>query len=246
MNNISVCEDSSIFLAELFENKEHKSYFGLIDKCQQKFNFEKCISPTIKKEMDCRVTDVVNFLGDVLKEFNHYFLKIKTKNIHLSNQDLICRFFTMVTQKYNQKTTETELLCSMWLSITKHIQTLTMPQNIDDFASDCADEIIKQGYLLQRRFDIKCSNYKIFSVVINPKVCQKLNSEPSLKKTTEKKPNDIVILCEVEAYQKSLDGICLLATVDSDDFLDNTNVIKRLVGVKCVHPRDVCREFEVI
>lgn len=58
----------------------------------------------------------------------------------------------------------------------------------------------------------------------------------------KKKPQDIKILCEVEAY-----GIhkqtCLLATADYNDFLNNSKKIESLIGIKCVDPIYIPNEF---
>lgn len=77
MNDKAVCEDSSIFLAELFKNEIHKSRFGIIDECQQRFHFERCLPPTVKNEVECRITTVINYLGTISREFGKY-IRAKT------------------------------------------------------------------------------------------------------------------------------------------------------------------------
>ena len=121
---------------------------------------------------------------------------------------------------------------------------MTEPQNTDDFLLDILVEFDEYTFRLQQEFIVKRGDYKLFSASVNPTILKKLNQEPSLKRTSEKKPNDIKILCEIKAYQRDSEKTCFLATVDAKDFLDNAYTIKRLIGVKCVDPLYLCQEFE--
>ena len=120
---------------------------------------------------------------------------------------------------------------------------MTKPQNTDDFILDTL-EFDEHTYRLQQEYIMKCENYEVFSATINPTIREKLNQEPSLKKTAEKKSKDTKILCEIEAYQRDSERTGLLVTVDADDFLNNADTIKRRIGVKCLDPLHLCQEFE--
>lgn len=243
MNNKVVCEDSSIFLAELFKNQRHKSHFGAIDKCQQRFQFERCLPPTVKNEVDCRISTVINFLGTIYRKFGKY-LKAKTDKLNPSDPTIVSKFFDAINEKYSDGSTEREIAQRIRSDIIKHLKTMTKPQNTDDFILDTLVEFDEHTYRLQQEYIMKCENYKVFSATINPTILKKLNQESSLKRTSEKKANDIKILCEIEAYQRDSEKTCLLVTVDAADFLNNADIIKRLIGVKCVDPLHLCQEFE--
>lgn len=80
---------------------------------------------------------------------------------------------------------------------------------------------------------------------MNPEICKKLQNEKALEKTVKKKPKDIAILCEVEAYMQNSGQKCLLATVDCDDFLSNSETIESLIGIRCVDPIYIPNEFDM-
>lgn len=243
MNDKAVCEDSSIFLAELFKNQRHKLHFGAIDKCHQRFQFERCLPPTVKNEVVCRVTNVINFLGLISREFGKY-LKTKTDKLNSSGSTLISEFFDTVNERYSDGSTECEIAQSIRLAIIKHLEAMPASQNTDKFILDTLVEFDEHTSRLQQEFIVKRGNYKVFSATINPTILKKLNRESSLKRTSKKKPNDIKILCEIEAYQRDSEKTCFLVTVDANDFLNNADTIKRLIGIKCLDPLHLCQEFE--
>ncbi len=89
---------------------------------------------------------------------------------------------------------------------------------------------------IKLNFDTKLGTYRVFHEQADPSIRKKLENESEMKRTVKKKPCDIDILCEVEAYQRSSGKTCLLATTDRVDFLNNRLVIKSLIGVKCIDP----------
>ena len=82
----------------------------------------------------------------------------------------------------------------------------------------------------------KSQKYSLFTNAINQETCNKLNSDAKMQKTVQKKPNDIKILCEVEAFQQDTDKQGILVTLDRKDFLKNASVIYGLIGVTCCDP----------
>ena len=67
--NIAVCVDSSIFLAEVFDNATRSTRVGAIDRYQKIFQFKKCMSETVKNEVGNRKSEVANLIERVSKEF---------------------------------------------------------------------------------------------------------------------------------------------------------------------------------
>lgn len=118
------------------------------------------------------------------------------------------------------------------------------PRRTDDFVLDAAEEYDKILTKIRFDFDTKLAEYHVFYEPVNPMICKKLENEPKLEKIRLKKPNDIKILCEIEAYQRSSGKTCLLATTDRTDFLNNRPIIESLIGVRCIDPIYLPNELE--
>ena len=97
---------------------------------------------------------------------------------------------------------------------------------------------------IELNFATKLGNYRILDEQADLSIREKLEKEPKMKKTVEKKPGDVDILCEVEAYQRISGKKCLLATTDHADFLNNSSVIESLIGIKCIDPVYLPNELE--
>ena len=81
-----------------------------------------------------------------------------------------------------------------------------------DFVLNSMVEFNKKLTELRNEYNTKMRGYKVFSTRVNSETCQKLQSEKALEKTVKKKPQDIQILCEVEAYKHDSKQACLLGT----------------------------------
>lgn len=104
------------------------------------------------------------------------------------------------------------------------------------FVLDSMVEFNKKLSGLTNEYESKLKGYEVFSASVNSKTCKKLQNEKALERTVKKKPNDVKILCKVEAYMHDSKQTCLLATVDDHDFLSNSKIIESLIGIKCVDP----------
>lgn len=71
---IAVCVDSSIFLAEVFGNETQSTRAGAIDRYHAIFQFKKCMSETVKNEVDRRMCEVTKLIERVSKDFKNEFL----------------------------------------------------------------------------------------------------------------------------------------------------------------------------
>ncbi|MYH04667.1 MAG: hypothetical protein F4140_07380 [Cenarchaeum sp. SB0675_bin_21] len=245
---IAVCVDSSIFLAEVFGNETQSTRVGAIDRYQKTFQFKKCMSATVKIEVGRRMCEVIKLIAQTSKEFIKEFLASKGEEstIGLSDLTLIQSFFSGHKNKYKSKTSELEVINS-----TESVLARYLVENCDrkkelktvDFVLNLMTEFNKKLSSLRYEYNAKLSGYEVFSTVVNPATCKKLQNERTLEKTAKKKPQDIQILCEVEAYKHDSKQTCLLATVDERDFLNNSKTIESLIGIKCVDPIYIPNEF---
>ena len=236
----AVCVDSSIFLAEVFGNEVQSSRSGAIDKFQNLFSFEKCMSETVKSEIEKRINAVTLFIGQVSKGFTEEFRVFKAEKaiIELSDLSFVESFFSAQKKEYPVRSTEHEILENVESALAVLLVSYRdgISQGIDDFVLDAMQEFDKILTRIKYNFDTKLSRYFVFHDPVNPSTCKKLQGEPKLEKTVRKKPQDIRILCEVEAYQSNSGKTCLLATTDHADFLDNKSTIESLIGIKCIDP----------
>jgi hypothetical protein len=112
---IVVCVDSSIFLAEVFGNETQSTRAGAIDKYQKIFQFKKCMSETVKNEVDRRMCEVTKLIEQASKDFTREFLSSKGggSTINLSDLILIQSFFSEFKVRFKFKTSELEVINSM-------------------------------------------------------------------------------------------------------------------------------------
>ena len=245
---IAVCVDSSIFLAEVFGNETQSTRAGAIDRYQKTFQFKKCMSETVKSEVGRRMCEVMELIAQTSKKFVKEFLSSKggESTIDLSDLTLIQSFFSRCKNKYKSKTSELEVINN-----TESVLAQYLVENCDrkkelktvDFVLNSMAEFNKKLSRLRYEYNSKLSGYEVFSTKVNSATCEKLQNERSLEKTVKKKPQDIRILCEVEAYKHNSKQTCLLATVDERDFLSNSKTIESLIGIKCVDPIYIPNEF---
>jgi len=245
---IAVCVDSSIFLAEVFGNETQSTRAGAIDRYQKTFQFKKCMSATVKIEVGRRMCEVTELIEQTSKEFTKYFRSSKGtgSTIDLSDLTLIQSFFSGYKVKYKSKTSELEVI-----NKTESVLARYLVENCDgkkvlttvDFVLESMAEFNKRLSGLRYEYYSRLSGYEVFPAKVNSATCAKLQNEKALQKTAAKKPQDIQILCEVEAYKHDSKQTCLLATVDEHDFLSNSKTIESLIGIKCVDPIYIPYEF---
>lgn len=239
--DIAVCVDSSIFLAEVFGNETQSSRSGAIDQFQNIFSFEKCMSETVKNEIEDRIVAVTGFIEQIYNEFTAKFRTFKAEmaTIELSDLSFIESFFSRQKDAFPVRSTEREIIENIEHTLAVLVAESCQdkkPRRTDDFVLDAAEEYDKILTKIRFNFNTKLANYHVFYEPVNPSVCKKLKNEPRLKKTNLKKYKDIKILCEIEAHQRNTGKTCLLATTDRADFLNNRSTIESLIGVKCIDP----------
>ena len=238
---IVICVDSSIFLAELFGNETQSTRAGAIDRYQKIFQFKKCMPETVKNEVGRRMCEVTNLIGlaskDVVGEFHSS--KGEGSMINLLDLPLIQSLFSDLKTRFRSKTSELEVINNMESVFVQYLVENFNRKNglkTSDFVLNLMVELNKKLSGLRYEYDTKLGGYEVFSTRVNSETCKKLKNDRTLERTAKKKPQDIQILCEVEAYMHDSKQTCLLATVDYNDFLSNSKTIQSLIGIKCVDP----------
>ena len=248
---IAVCVDSSIFLAEVFGNETQSTRAGAIDRYQGIFRFEKCMPETVKNEVGHRMYEVTAPVARASKDFMKKFLSSKGEEstINLSDLSFIQSFFSDLKTSFSSKTSELEVINDIESVLVQHlVESCARKTELktSDFILDSMVEFNKKLSGIIHDYNSKLGGYKVFPAKVNPATCDKLKNETALERTVKKKPQDIQILCEVEAYKQDTNQTCLLATVDSRDFLSNSVTIESLIGIKCVDPLYIPSEFDTI
>lgn len=248
---IAVCVDSSIFLAEVFGNETQSTRAGAIDRYQKRFQFKKCMSETVENEVGQRMREITELIELVSKDFMREFRSSKGEEptISLSDLSLIRSLFSGFKARSKSKTSELEVINNMESALVQYLvenHGRKKGLKTGDFVLDSMVEFNKKLSGLRHEYNSKLGGYEVFSARVNPETCKKLKNEGALERTARKKPQDIQILCEVEAYGRDSQQTCLLATVDHDDFLNNSETIESLIGIKCVDPIYIPNEFDAV
>lgn len=248
---IAVCVDSSIFLAEVFGNETQSTRAGAIDRYQKIFQFKKCMSETVKNEVGRRMCEVTKLVAWVSKDFMREFRSSKEEGstINLSDLTLLRSFFSNFKARFRSKTSELEVINNMESVLVQYlVENYDRKKGLKtrDFVLNSMVEFNKKLSGLRYEYNSKLGGYEVFSTRVNSETCKKLRNARALEKTARKKPQDIQILCEVEAYKHDSKQTCLLATVDDDDFLSNAETIESLIGIKCVDPIYIPKEFGTV
>ena len=238
---IVVCIDSSLFLAEVFGNETQSSRSGAIDKLEKFFTFEKYMSETVKEEVKNRLSSITCLIANTSKNFISDFRVFKglNPNILLTDLPFIESFFKNLKKQYSVNKSERQIIENIESVLVNYLIEnfhQKKPQNVSDFVILVMIELNKILTALQFDFFTKLDGYNILPQMVNPNTCQKLQNEPKLRKTIQRKSKDIKILCEVEAFQQNSGKKCLLATLDHKDFLNNSALIDSLIDIKCVDP----------
>ena len=245
---IAVCADSSIFLAEVFDNVTQSTRIGAIDRYQKIFQFKKCVSKTVENEVNCRMCEVTNLIEQISKGFKRklYSSKGEGSMINLSDLTLIQSFFSEFRTNFKSKTSELKVIDNMESVLVQYLMENYGKKKglkMDDFILNLMSEYDKKLSSLICEYEFKLSGYEVFLTRASSETYKKLQNEKTLEKTVKKKSQDIQILCEVEAYARDSKQTCMLATVDKRDFLSNSETIESLIGIKCVDPLYIPSEF---
>jgi len=238
-----LCFDSSYILAEVLENNDAKTKLGIINDYQKNLKLDVYVSPTVKAECNQRIVALVSRVGDLIRDFEHYFRikksAIGSSVISFDDTRFVREFFYAECAKYKRTDSEVELLKRIESWIVRFMwEKLQLGQSIKyfEFMTTIMVEILKQGNFIRDKFDNFSSKIRTTNSAIDPALLNKLQQDPAMKNTAIKKPNDLQILCEVAAHQRDIHKWSLLVTLDERDFLNNSLQIDKLSNVKCVDP----------
>ena len=245
---IAICIDSSLLLAEIFENSVHTTRVNFISKMEKYFGFKKYMSQTVKKEVEGRVEQITSMITDITKSFVFEYYKSKGANLVVGKNDFdhIQSFFESRKKAHSVNKSEHGIINRIEVALVELlVEKLRQkqPATVSDFAISAIGMFDRLSNAFRVSHGEKSSEYELLSQTVDPNTRQKLMSEPQLQKTVRKKPQDIQIMCEVEAFQQSSGKTCLLATVDRKDMLRNASVIESLIGIKCRDPLYLAKEF---
>ena len=235
-----ICVDSSMYLADVFRNTRYASTASLLDKYVEKLKLNVYIPNTVNIEINKRVNDIINYVGGIQRDFSQYFQdQLGDKIIETRDLKIIETFFLEEQEKLSRNHTEAEIIRKIEIAL---VDSLT-----ENFFSDSPIEtnefLIRAIIIFQAALDkveekhiFKLKNYVIFTDSINQDTYTKLESSSELQTTTRTKPNDIKILCEVEALHRATGKRCVLVTLDNKDFLQHANIINQILGIVCCEP----------
>lgn len=238
-----LCYDSSYILAEVLENNDAKTKLGIISEYQKSLKLDIYIPPTVKAECKQRIVTLVSRVGDLIRDFEHYFRTqrsaISSSGISFDDTRFVRGFFYAECAKYKRTDSETELLKRIESLIVRFMwEKLQLGQSTRyfEFMTAIMVEILKQGNFIRDKFDSFSNKIRTTNSAIDPALLKKLQQDPSMKNIAAKKPNDLQILCEVAAHQRDTHKWAILVTLDERDFLNNSLQIDKLSNVKCVDP----------
>ena len=214
-SKIVICVDSSIFLAEVFGNETQLTRTGAIDRYQKILQFKKCMSETVKNEVSRRMCEITNLIEQVSKSFVREFRMSKGEEstISLSDLSFIQSFFSNCKARFKSKKSELEIIINIESVLVQYMMEnygRKKGLRTKDCVLNSMVEFNKKLSGLRYEYGSKLGEYEVFSASVNPATCKKLRNEKTLEKTVKKKPQDIQILCEVEAYKQNSKQTCLL------------------------------------
>lgn len=238
-----LCFDSSYILAEVLENQDAKTKLGVIREYQKSLKLDTYVSPTVKAECGQRIVSLISRVGDLIRDFEHYFRTqrsaVGSSVIVFDDTRFVREFFIAECEKYRKSESEFELLKRIESLIVRYMwEKLQFGKSTSyfEFMTAIMVEILKQGNFLRDKFDNFSNKIMTINSAIDPTLLLKLQQDPSLLQTATKKPNDLKILCEVAAHQRDIHKWSILVTLDEKDFLSQASQIDKLSNVKCVDP----------
>lgn len=210
----------------------------MIDTYANIYKFTVYISGTVKSEVEGRIQNMGNTIGRLSRSFYQKFIALHThENVEIKDLETIRNIFAQLKQELGSSEhdiidkIERELVAYILDGIYsgKLIKTVNfVNKTLANFSTSMAS--------LNCEYLNKSQKYPLFTNAINQETCNKLNSDTKMQKTVQKKPNDIKILCEVEAFQQDASKQGILVTLDRKDFLNNASAIYSLIGVICCDP----------
>lgn len=244
-SNACICLDSSLLLADTLQNQEARTRLGVIDSHQRKLKLESYLPITVKTECQKRIANIISFISDTFRNFEREFRTFKSSSntvlndVDLNDSQFVREFFIKNYSLHKKPTSEYELLLRMEEMIVTHLTR--MVENINsipyrEFVTTIGVGINKISTTLSYDFHMRVSVHRVITAKIDTALLQRLKSDPALQKTAQKKPNDLQIICEVEANQREIKKWSILVTLDKNDFLNNAAQIEKIAKVNCVDP----------
>ena len=244
-SNACICLDSSLLLADTLQNQEARTRLGVIDVYKRKFKLESYLPVTVKMECHKRITHVISFISDTFRNFEREFRTFKSNSgtalndVEVDDLQFVREFFIKNYALHKKPTSEYELLLRMEEMIVTYLTR--MVENVNsipyrEFVTNIGVGINKIATTLLYDFNMRVSTHKIITSKIDVALLQRLKTDSILQKTAQKKPNDLQIICEVEANQREIKKWSILITLDKNDFLNNVAQIEKIAKVICVDP----------
>ncbi|OLB92288.1 MAG: hypothetical protein AUH25_00895 [Thaumarchaeota archaeon 13_1_40CM_38_12] len=238
-----ICLDSSVVIADTVKNQGAQTRLGTIEKHRKKLNLDVYLPPTVRNECLKRITQLFCYVGETLRNFEHEFRNLKNdsgilKDVTLEDLTFIQDFFEKRISSLRRGMSEYDLLRNIEALVVNYLtESLDSVQSVEyaAFVTGIAIGINKISTALHYELAAKVSSYKITTATINQGLLKTLESDPTLKKIA-KKPNDLQIICEVEAHQRTIKKWSILTTLDKNDFLDNSARIETVANVVCADP----------
>lgn len=238
-----LCFDSSYVLAEVLENKDAKTRIGVLAEYQKDLKLDTYLPPTVKSECEGRMRVIIAYVGNLIRDFEHHFRNkksfTKASKISLVDIESVREFFAIEITKKKKSESEIEILKRIETMIVRYMwEKLGLYGYLSYFElmTSLMVEILKYGNLLREKFNNFTSKIKPISTSIDNTLLRSLMQDPIMQKVGQRKPNDLQIICETAAHQKTHNKWTLLVTLDARDFIDNAALIDKLSKVKCVDP----------
>ena len=239
-----LCFDSSYVLAEVFENQDAKTRLGVISQYQKKLKLEIYLPPTVLDECNNRMSMIADFIANLIREFERYFRSKKTKSkypkrITYEDTKFVNDFFTIAVSKHGKQESERDII--------KHVEALIVAYMIEalhdkkygdyyEMFTGMMVNFLKYGNFLRNNMQDFLKIILLITAKVDTKLFDKIKNSQELGEIAQRKPNDMMIVCEVNAHQKAINKWSILVTLDHVDMLSHAKDIEKLTNVKCVDP----------
>ncbi len=235
-----LCLDSSVIIAEVVENQAARTRLGEVEKYQKRFKLDIFLPPTVKLECDKRINRLYSYVTESYRAFEREFRV--SKNSSRGLQDVELEDLTFIGNFFRNHTasgTELEILKRIEELIVKCLmecleRSRTIPYR--EFVTEIMIGINRIATGLNYNLVIKLPKYTRTVGTVDPALLTSLGKDSKLSGIVRKKPNDVKILCEVKAHQRTIKKWSILVTLDKNDFLKNANHIEKMYKVICVDP----------
>ncbi len=238
-----ICFDSSVVLAEALQNSDARTRLGKIDEYQRSLRLDIFLPTTVKDECNARIQVVISFVANLIRDFERFLRKKKRsdrtqKVITIIDTKYVEQFIMQELKKFKRNSSESEILRRIEAMIVSYLlEKINAGKTAySKLMIDMMVEIVKYGNLIRDRFNLIMKKTLVITENIDQVLLEKLKKEPVFEKTVRKKPNDLQIICEVQAHQKKTKKWSILVTLDFNDMLQNAQKIEEIAGIKCTDP----------